>query len=219
MGPSALPKFYETWLGPLEGPKESGAFNCDACFMVKPSGLTRDLGPFQPTVKCCTFHPFLPSFTIGALIALGKTPPSVLEEYLGASRLTPLGAFPRGPGTSICETGKNQNDACMFLSKDGSASCTIRDFRPSTCAGYVCRSNRGVNGLKAWQDWELKLKRFEWTLAHETSFELGRTLDDVDAEFRTIEEARAYYARAYAASLYLKCGAESSTDDSAEVLG
>lgn len=218
MRASALPKFYETWLGTLESPIDSGAFDCDACFMVKPAGLTRDLGPFKPTVKCCTFHPFLPSFTIGALIALEKTPLSVIEEYLAESRLTPLGAFPRRPGKSICETGKNQNDACLFLSKDGAARCTIRDFRPSTCAGYVCRSTSGLSGLKVWQDWELKLKRFEWTLAHETSFELGRTLDDVDVEFRTTEEARAYFAQAYVTALRLKTEAEPTAGDTVQVL-
>ncbi len=216
---NTIPKFYLNWLEPQETPNDLGSFDCAACFMLKPSGLTRDLGPFQSSIKCCSFHPFLPSFTIGALLTLQTVPTKIVDRYFAASRLTPLGAFPRRPGTSVCETGKNQSDACVFLSDDGNARCTIRDFRPSTCAGYVCRSNSGQRGLKAWQDWELKLKRFEWTLAHETSFELGRTFDDVDDEFQTADEARAYYVRAYATALDLKVEAESTTGDSAQVLG
>lgn len=205
-----MPRFYQHWLKSDGTPDDPGSFSCDNCFMVKPSGLTRDLGPFKSELKCCTFHPFLPAFTLGALLSLKVVPTDVIVGYLAASRLTPLGAFPRQPGTSICDTGKDLAKACAFLSQDGLARCRIREYRPSTCAAYVCRSNLGASGLRSWQEWELKLKRFEWTLAHEASFELGRTFDDIDQEFRSIDEACEYYGRAYEVSLDLKACVDST---------
>jgi Fe-S-cluster containining protein len=192
----ATPKFYQHWLRrKKEDPDDLGSFDCTACFMTKPKGLTRDLGPFDPTLKCCTFHPFLPSFTIGALLRDESN--QVLTDYLVASRLTPLGAFPRVAPTSVCETGKIAETRCAFLSTDGRANCTIRDFRPSTCAGYVCRSRHGVSGLKAWREWESKIAKFEWSLTHLIAFELGYVLSDVESGFSSVEEAKGYYRRAY----------------------
>ena len=175
--------------------------------MTKPRGLTRDLGPFKPELKCCTFHPFLPSFTIGALLS-SEAPvelrsPSI-EKYLTESRLSPLGAFPKKPGTSICETGRDEVTACGFLSNDKLARCTIRDFRPSPCAGYVCRSLDGGPGLARWRKWEAKVQNFEWTLAHLAAFELGRTMDDIHCEFTSLTHAKSYFARAYEVALKIE---------------
>ncbi|CAN5528165.1 hypothetical protein BH10BDE1_BH10BDE1_15250 [soil metagenome] len=194
----ALPQFYERWLGrENRGPEAAGAFDCQNCFMVAPKGLTRDLGPFKSTLKCCTFHPFLPSFTIGALLQRPESSMLDIDRYMDESRLTRLGAFPLAKGTSICETGKLDSTRCAFLSKDLAATCTIRDYRPSTCAGYVCRSSRGELGLKDWRRWEAGIAKFEWSLSHLIAFELGFVTEELDDEFHSAEEAKAYYVRAY----------------------
>ena len=194
------PDFYRQWVN-FDSLVEPKSFDCGSCFMTNPKGLTRDIGPFKKSLKCCTFHPFLPSFTVGALLA--EQNPK-LEMYLATSRLTPLGAFPLNAGTSICQTGKIESTACFFLSNDGEARCTIRPYRPSTCAGYACRSNRGAQGLKSWRAWEDKVKEFEWTLVHLTAFELGRTFDDVDQEFKSLETAKLYFARAFEVAVTLR---------------
>lgn len=198
-----MTEFYRHWLKAEGPPPEApGLFDCDNCFMVKPYGLTRDLGPFKPHLKCCTFQPFLPSFTLGHLIAESAIDPGILHRFFEKSRLSPLGAFPRSPGTSICETGKNDSDSCPFLSSE--ARCTIREFRPSTCAGYVCRSKDGANGFKKWAMWEERHKKFEWTLSHLAAFDLGRTMEDVDLEFSDRDSAKAFYIRACEAALSIK---------------
>jgi Fe-S-cluster containining protein len=164
--------------------------------MLKPKGLTRDLGPFRRDLKCCTFQPVLPSFTLGALLI---ERPARLHEYLMGARLTPLGAFPRKDRpTSICETGRHEEDRCPFLSRDENPVCGIHDHRPSTCAAYVCSSVSGASGLRAWSEWERKLAEFEMTLAHLVAFDLGYTLDDVGCEFKTLDEAVQFYERAFA---------------------
>lgn len=210
MSDKALPEFYKHWIQ-TPSPEDGESFDCKACFMLKPKGYTRDLGPFKQELKCCTFHPFLPAFTLGRLLLAeiesglkSECSSQALEMYFRSSRLSPLGAFPRKPGSSVCETGRHMKAACAFLSKDGNALCTIRDFRPSTCAGYVCRSKSGAAGLRQWRDWESKIKEFEWTLAHLAAFELGFTLDDVDQEFPDVSGARQYFVRAYEVALALR---------------
>lgn len=95
---------------------------------------------------------------------------------------------------------------CHFLSNDENAVCTIRDHRPSPCAGYVCKSSQGEAGFYAWRAWEGKVAEFEWSLAHLTAFELGYTLDDVDQEFSSYENAKTHFERAFKASLAIEYG-------------
>ena len=203
----ALPRFYRHWLGDLlPAPPEVDPVNCLNCHMVRPRGLTRDLGPFKASLKCCTFQPYLPAFTIGALLQIAQTESAdvksralafSLDRLLSGSRLTLLGAAPRKGATSVCETGKHVEDACPFLSKDENSVCTIRDYRPSTCAGYVCRSTRGLSGLKKWSEWEVEVSKFEATVVHLSAFELGYTIEEMDVEFSSVQAAREYYLASF----------------------
>lgn len=201
------PRFYELWFATEAGerwfrgfplPDEAGAFDCAACTMSQvPRGLTRDLGPFDPSIKCCTFHPYLPSFTVGALLTEvdeGRLERKVLQSYFVRSHLDALGAHSKSISTSICETGKRLEDRCVFY-KDG--RCGIHGFRPSTCAAYVCRSNEGREGFQAWRRWEARFAEFEWSLAHEVAFDSGFTLDDLRESFKTIELAESFYRKSY----------------------
>ncbi len=211
----AVPSFYSQWIRTeslVAGlPDEARAFDCGSCFMLKPRGLTRDLGPFQAHLKCCTYSPFLPSFSLGSLLETANGDLEAekrLSDFFEVSKLTPWGAVPRRKqGTSICETGRHSRDACVFLSGDGCAQCTIRSHRPAVCASYVCRSNQGAQGLQAWRDFEEKLSSWETTLATLVALEAGFTLDDRDYEFATLEAAKQFYRRAY------KLAREISPDD------
>lgn len=210
-----VPSFYSHWIkaevfGP-ELPDENGAFNCGSCFMLRPHGLTRDLGPFRSHLKCCTYSPFLPAFSIGSLLENAESEPRLkeaLNDLFRTSNLTPWGAIPkRTRGTSVCETGRHDSDACVFLSRDGQAQCTIRSHRPAVCASYVCRSHNGALGLAQWRKFEAELSAWENTLGTLIALEAGFTLDDVSFTFGTFEEATRYYRRAY------KLALEISPDD------
>lgn len=204
---NVIPSFYSHWLKAnsfeAETPNEEGAFNCGSCFMLKPKGLTRDLGPFRSHLKCCTYSPFLPSYSIGALL-VSETPS--LAGFLKGSKLTPWGAVPRvRQGTSICETGRHDTDVCSFLSVKG--DCTIHSHRPAVCASYVCRSHDGADGLRQWREFESRLATWENTLATLVALEAGFTLDDQSYEFESLDEALTFYRRAY------KLALEISPDD------
>jgi Fe-S-cluster containining protein len=202
--------FYRHWLKAERAPdwltsaipkaEATDPFDCGKCFMTKPAGLTRDLGPFEPELKCCTYHPFLPNFTLGALaveVNEGRLSSETFDHYLKASRLTVLGAFSGRSATSVCETGKNRSEKCPFL-KGG--QCSVHGFRPSTCSTYVCRSNAGEAGLKSWRTFERQLAKFEWSLAHEAAFEIGFTKDELETVYSSTDDAKAVYARALKAA-------------------
>lgn len=206
MALAEIPLFYRThwltensaaaWFSGLETPSER--LDCRVCQMVKPKGLTRDLGPFRPDLKCCTFGPYLPAFTVGALLTETDHRSSDilerLDRHFERSRATPLGLFSKQESTSICETGKHVETRCPFLA---GGTCTIWNFRPSPCAGYVCQSRAGAAGFKQWRQWEMRLAQFEWTLAHEVAFEMGRTMDEVDVEFTDRRAAKAYFRETF----------------------
>lgn len=198
--------FYYHWLKPGSAPHwlqsdlnhiEEGAFDCQSCFMIRPQGLTRDLGPFDVNLKCCTYHPFLPNFTLGALfleVEAGRLSGALFQSFLQQSYLKPIGAFPRKPATSVCETGRHPTDKCPFLV---SGQCQIHEFRPSVCASYVCRTFKGRQGFKEWEGREQRLQKFEWSLANEAAFEMGFTTDDTDVSYESIDVAVADYVKAH----------------------
>lgn len=123
----------------------------------------RDAGPFKAHLKCCTYSPFVPNFSLGKL------------KSLRGANLTPLGLFPsRAQDEARVGFGTDEKQKCDFLSANG-ASCTIWDSRPSVCASYFCLSSRGDDGQKFWQKAETLGNMMEWTLAHEILWQMGFT--------------------------------------------
>lgn len=181
---------------------EAIGLDCAHCFMVAPRGRTRDLGPFRQELKCCTFTPYLPSYSLGGLLSRQELA-DIWERYFGNVRLTPLGALPCVPGTSICEAGRHAADRCAFLERRENPGCRIFDSRPSPCASYVCTGG-GDEFFKSWQKWGEALSSAEWELAHEVAFEAGYTFDDIDVEFSGRGEALAFYRRAVTLALELR---------------
>lgn len=205
---SILPSSYIKWfraevLAELKQVEpESVRLDCAHCFMVAPHGRTRDLGPFRQELKCCTFTPYLPSYSLGELLARAELS-DVWDRYFRSVRLTPLGALPRVSGTSICEAGRHSSDRCTFLEKSENPGCRIFDSRPSPCASYVCTGG-GDEFFKSWRRWGDALAIAEWELAHEVAFEAGYTFDDVTMEFSGTDEALAFYRRAPLLALELR---------------
>lgn len=217
-GPSAITgvkmldrqHFYRNWPRLIERSLEYARssfaethFKCSACAMAKPmAGVrTRDLGPFSSRLKCCTFSPFLPSFTIGELLnRADQDLAQRLDRYFESVILCPLGGLPKRAPTGVCETGKHDRDRCEFLDDSDNPKCTIFEFRPSPCASYVCSSlgheRSAEQYFTHWRHYGESLKEFEWTLAHLTAFEAGYTQDDVRVQFQNRDEAISFFRRA-----------------------
>jgi Fe-S-cluster containining protein len=190
---SANSNFYGHWLKLSCDVPDESALDCRQCVMLKPPpGTKRDEGPFSEKLKCCTYFPFLPNFSIGAILEQGDASRhELLRKALHVGFLSPLGLFPTvSRQRSQAEIGKQgfgkePGLLCPFFDSQR-LQCGIWEFRPGVCQSYFCISREGQKGLDFWAKREEALNSFEWSLAHEVLWELGYTSDDV----REMEEAR-----------------------------
>jgi hypothetical protein len=165
-----LPSFYgkllpEFFNKPL--PEEELA-TCDQCAMCQPEGepeLTAQ-SYYSPDSKCCTFHPNLPNYSVGALLIdddpAGEEGRRRLRAKIdGRSGIYPHGIvappkyellFERGTGTF----GRNESLLCPYFERDG-GTCTIWAFRETVCSTYFCKHNAGADGQAFWASLSLYL--------------------------------------------------------------
>ncbi|MCE9574197.1 MAG: hypothetical protein K8W52_13705 [Deltaproteobacteria bacterium] len=176
---SPLPPLYAAWIDALLGgtlPSEVRA-TCDACAMAPraddPPGERR----FDPGLKCCTFYPDLPNFSVGAILA----DPSAsgrreIDRRFGlGAGITPLGmtrptvyqlVFAQG-GNAF---GRSNALRCGFL--DAGGRCGIWAHRESTCVSYYCKFERGAIGRNLWRALQDLLGSIERQLAQWCVLEL-----------------------------------------------
>lgn len=182
-----FPDVYSPWLkSRLPGLIEEPLATCSSCAMVKPEGLTRDPGPFDPGLKCCTYFPFIPNFALGALLKEGGEEARLrLRVAMSQGVLLPLGLFASPEREALAKEagvegfGRRADLLCPFF--DSAASgCSIWRHRPGVCTTYFCKSARGESGFEFWNDVETYLNLFEWTLANEVLWRLGFTEDDLE---------------------------------------
>lgn len=195
------PKFYSSWLSkriPLQVVESLAT--CDQCCMVNPAGLTRDPGPFLNHLKCCTYFPFLPNFSVGALLD------SQISQVETSSMLLPVGLYPsveyQEKKRSYGAKGFGQRDEliCPFFDKQN-LHCSIWQNRPGVCTSYFCKSNRGKEGFAFWAKVESYLNHFEWKLAKEILTRMGLTENHLafcqaSISLETEPEEREYFIQA-----------------------
>lgn len=168
------PAGYALWLqSRLVSTSRETLATCETCAMVKPTGLTRDAGPFANDLKCCTYFPFLPNFSIGACL---NEELSGFKLRLAAAEKSglflPHGLFATPEHESLVRSlgkksfGIRRELLCPFFDVSGN-QCGIWAHRPGVCATYFCKSDRGQEGLDSWQMIEGFLNEFEWLLASE----------------------------------------------------
>ena len=98
MNTLALPPLYRRWVDQIVGEDiyAEPRATCDDCAMCKyvDPPASRD-NYFNPSVKCCSYHPPLPNFLIGAIITDDDpTLKNVKEEFIDRILkfiVTPLG--------------------------------------------------------------------------------------------------------------------------------
>src|SRR5690242_5557372 len=135
MSTTPLPPLYASWMEECFGgelPSENRA-TCDDCAMCG-EAAERDGTPpelrFDPTTKCCTYHPNLPNFAVGAIVrdrtGLLAARDVVLDLVRKRRGATPLGLFAgpefagryaanRARGAEENQFGKAGDLACPFF--------------------------------------------------------------------------------------------------------
>ncbi len=172
-----FPATYAPWLAsrlPLSL-KEHKA-TCQSCLMARPvatrPGATRDPGVFSESLKCCTYFPYIPNFSLGAFAE------NDFAKAASAGILLPVGLYPsvayqeRKAKAVRLSFGQQADLLCPFFNQNQN-SCGIWSLRPGVCTSYFCQSDRGAEGLKLWSEIEDYLNQFEWTLAKRVFEDLG----------------------------------------------
>lgn len=179
-----FPESYSHWLSArLPLTVEETLATCDACAMVSPSGLTRDPGPFDGTLKCCTYFPFVPNFGLGAMLESGAS--LRIQVAARSGLMLPLGLFASPEREQLSRElgpeafGQRRELLCPFFDT-AALGCSVWRNRPGVCTTYFCKSDRGAAGLEFWADIETYLNQFEWTLANEVVLRMGFTLDEIE---------------------------------------
>jgi Fe-S-cluster containining protein len=233
----ALPSIYRPLLGaPFDRPvPEEHKATCASCPMVSGScgaavrpvdGVDRS---FRADTKCCTFHPRLPNYLVGAI--LDDANPAAAEgrrrvEARLASRvgvepewLHPPRAFQLLYDESRHAFGRARGLRCPFYADEG--SCTIWAHRDAVCSTYFCRYAAGEDGRVLWTVVKEAISLVEIQLARAALLELAPELldaaparrsntlgpEDIDGE----APPKAAYARAWRgwegreAELYRSC--------------
>jgi hypothetical protein len=184
-----LPPLYDGWMkellsAPIATEKRA---TCDDCAMLADKGESPS---FDPRVKCCTFYPELPNYTVGAIISDSKSygQVEVSKRFKSGVGLTPLG-MARPVIYQVLVQKSTQGDAfgraislkCPFVTPD--MRCGIWAYREATCFFYHCKFDRGKKGAHLWQTLRTMFVEIEQQLALWCLVEL----DPGDAAFDALQ--------------------------------
>lgn len=173
---SSLPDF----LGPLlssffDRPAvvESRA-TCDDCQMCDhgqvPEGVRATF--FRHETKCCTYHPQLPNYHVGAILADARPELREGQERVRAQIRSGLGVTPHrlGPtrkfsmlynASSNEAFGRTEFFLCPYLDK---GRCSIWHHRETVCSTYYCKYDGGAADKRYWTALKEYLGHSERTL-------------------------------------------------------
>src|SRR3954447_23226054 len=152
---------------------------CDDCAMCdKGAGTAKPelvASFFRPDVKCCSYHPTLPNYLVGALLT---DPAPELEE--GRRRLrekiarrigvTPFWlAAPRKylvllEAARQTSFGRAESLLCPYFERS-SGRCTIWRHRESVCATFFCKHDGGAIAHSFWSALKKYLAHVERSLS------------------------------------------------------
>jgi Fe-S-cluster containining protein len=154
---------------------------CGDCVMCPSPGVEGARGVavehFLPSTKCCTYHPTLPNFLVGAL--LSDSHPDIVDgrrrivaTIARGEGVTPLGIAPpadyarryrEGRATSF---GRSEALVCPYYERN-SGNCSVWRHRESVCTTFFCKHTLGATGHAFWMALRAYLQHVEAALARD----------------------------------------------------
>lgn len=187
----SLPKTLQRFL-PKElmvAPVVETKATCDSCAMAP--GKSRSRVHYNPHLKCCTFYPFQPNFSLGAILSQDGIGKQVVLKMIEQRQFTlPVGSvappqyqkefYSKGK----LDFGNRQDLLCPYFNLE-QENCNIWQQRSSVCTSFICKSSYGKAGLKFWQNLGHYLHYVEMALMEEL-------LAHLDFSPRQVSEQMAY---------------------------
>ncbi|HVS13538.1 MAG TPA: hypothetical protein VMV46_06425 [Thermoanaerobaculia bacterium] len=189
----ALPASYRRLLPPaLETPLEAERHaTCAECAMCAPAQAMPAANEptglfFSPDVKCCTYHPSLPNFSVGGILAdpdpgLTEGAARIAARIAARAGVTPLGV--RAPQRhrylyrhSETLFGRAPELLCPYFER-GTGACTVWPYREAVAATYYCKHDGGQEGRLLWMALLAYLRAVEEALVRWALLGLGWPAD------------------------------------------
>lgn len=177
-----LPSFFD------ESVPDETLATCHRCAMTLPDVLPERTpeGFFRPDVKCCSFHPNLPNFLVGAILA-DNSP----EMHAGRDRLRARIAARVGVGpvwlaaprkytllflaSRKTSFGRSLLLRCPYFDPDA-MNCSIWRHRDAVCTTFFCKHVGGTDGEALWRAIESVLRLVERRLAEHAARVMGTSI-------------------------------------------
>lgn len=183
---------FREHMPPAYGPRLSGFFDqpvlvetratCGDCAMCDKSGGSRaaagdlETAFFRPDIKCCSYHPTLPNYLVGAVLAdespeLSDGRDRIRKKIAARIGVTPEWlAAPRKflvllEAARESSFGRSEALLCPYYRRED-GKCTIWRHRESVCATFFCKHTAGATGHAFWTALRRYLGHVERTLAH-----------------------------------------------------
>lgn len=148
---------------------------CSACIMARPKNQGRIF--YESNLKCCTFHPFLPNYTIGAILtepaqisagalAAIQNKISKSEYSLPMGLVAPVGYQVEFNHRKENEFGQRDDWLCPYYNRE-LQNCGIWRHRGAVCTSFHCQSSFGVRGQNYWAELSNYMTYVEMALMEE----------------------------------------------------
>lgn len=182
-----LPDVFER---PMAEERNATCADCTMCAPAVP--VLPAEAYFNPSTKCCTFHPALPNYSVGGLLsdtsdagAEGRR--RVQSKIAGRIGVTPAGILPPARVLLLQRHGKRgfgraSSLVCPYLDRERGA-CTVWAHREAECATWFCKHNQGFDGRAFWKQLRDYLVSVHVTLGTWTMRELGIDSDRIAEGF------------------------------------
>ncbi len=178
-----LPEFLMS-----EVPEETKA-TCSSCAMCKSScgqAVAEEdesaQNYFRPETKCCTYHPNVPNYLIGAVLADDRPEASegrrrIEEKIRERVGVTPYGINAPAKYSLLYQSskeffGRASGMRCPYYVDEQGGLCSIWRYRESVCSTYFCKHVAGADGRKFWMTLKGYLTLVETQLMRYAAFRL-----------------------------------------------
>lgn len=202
----ALRDVFPAMYGPLlpesferPRPREEKA-TCHDCTMCPPKGAppSDDVTYFLPDVKCCTYHPRVPNYHVGALLAddspeMAEGRRRMRERIRSRIGVTPHNLSPPRKlellrSASWRNTmGRTLLLRCPFYGVE-SGGCTIWRHREVECSVFFCKYSAGADGEAFWKALRAYMTHVERQLAKHAVQTIMPEYEEQPAAGMTVED-------------------------------
>jgi hypothetical protein len=173
-----LPLFFSNVI-----PIETSATCMNCVMLAKDESQSNSPKFFSPETKCCTHHPELPNYLVGAMLSdndhdHGSGRRRVAEKISSRTSVTPLGVLrPKRYALLIKNTaheyfGRSKALLCPFYEKNAGV-CTIAPHWDAVCSTWFCKHDAGEDGKKFWRTLRKYLENLEKILARYALLKVG----------------------------------------------